>query len=82
MFPTSPEEARRAILPPVPDDDGLISFEESIGVYVPGGAMESILFGAKDYYKWLSCAEVRLVRTTVCTLPASVLEIEHMFDIM
>ena len=44
--------------------------------------MESILFGAKDYYKWLSCAEVRLVRTTVCTLPAPVLEIEHMFDIM
>lgn len=73
---------RRAIPSLVSDDDGLISFEESIGIYAPDGAMESVLFGAKGYYKWLSCAEVRLALTAVCARPAMTLEIEHMFDIM
>lgn len=32
------------------DDDGLISFEQSIGIYAPYGEMESILFGVRGYY--------------------------------
>lgn len=32
------------------DDDGLISTEQSIGIYAPGGKMESILFGVRGYY--------------------------------
>ena len=51
VFPTSSEEARRAIPSLVPDGDGLVSVEESIGIYAPGGTMESILFGVKGYYK-------------------------------
>lgn len=50
VFPTSSEEACRAIPSLVSDGDGLISVEESIGIYAPGGTMESILFGVKGYY--------------------------------
>lgn len=50
VFPTSSEEARRVIPSLVPDGDGLVSAEESIGIYAPGGKMESILFGARGYY--------------------------------
>lgn len=51
VFPTSPEEAQRVIPSLVPDSDGLISVEKSIGIYIPGGTMESILFGVKGYYE-------------------------------
>ena len=50
VFPTSSEEVRRVIPSLVPDGDGLVSVEESIGIYAPGGTMESILFGVKGYY--------------------------------
>lgn len=51
VFPTSSEEVRRLIPSLVPDGDGLVSVEESIGIYAPGGTMESILFGVKGYYE-------------------------------
>lgn len=51
VFPTSLEEVRRVIPSLVPDGDGLVSVEESIGIYAPGGTMESILFGVKGYYE-------------------------------
>lgn len=51
VFPTSPEEARCAIPSLVSDGGGLISVEESVGIYAPGGTMESILFGVKGYYE-------------------------------
>lgn len=50
VFPTSSEEVRRVIPSLVPDGDGLVSVEESVGIYAPGGTMESILFGVKGYY--------------------------------
>lgn len=50
VFPVTPEEAQRVIPSLVSDGDGLISVEESIGIYAPGGKMESILFGARGYY--------------------------------
>lgn len=51
VFPVTPEEAQRVIPSLVPDGDGLISIEESIGIYAPDGTMESILFGVKGYYE-------------------------------
>ncbi len=50
VFPVTPEEAQRVIPSLASDGDGLISVEESIGIYAPGGKMESILFGARGYY--------------------------------
>lgn len=50
-FPVTPEEAQRIIPSLVLGGDGLISVEESIGIYALGGAMEGILFGAKGYYE-------------------------------
>lgn len=51
VFPTSSEGARHAIPSLVPDGDGFVSVEESIGIYAPDGMMESILFGEKGYYE-------------------------------
>ena len=51
VVPTSSEEARYAIPSLVSDGDGLISVEESVGIYAPGGTAESILFGVKGYYE-------------------------------
>ena len=51
VFPVAPEEAQRVIPTLTPDGDGLISVEDSIGIYAPGGTMESILFGVKGYYE-------------------------------
>ena len=50
VFPTTLERAMAAIPSLARDDDGLISTEQSIGVYAPYGEMESILFGARGYY--------------------------------
>ncbi|HJA00216.1 MAG TPA: hypothetical protein H9801_01610 [Candidatus Collinsella stercoripullorum] len=50
VFPTSLESALEALPSLVPDGDGLISTEASVGIYAPDGVMESILFGVKDYY--------------------------------
>lgn len=49
IFPTSLDEAMKALPSLKRDDDGLISVEDSVGVYAPYGAMESILFGIKGY---------------------------------
>ena len=32
------------------DDEGLISFSKSIGIYAPDGEMESIIFAKEGYY--------------------------------
>lgn len=32
------------------DDEGMISYSTSIGIYAPDGEMESVLFGKKGYY--------------------------------
>lgn len=50
VFPTTPDKAIVAIPSLERDDDGLISFEQSIGIYAPYGEMESILFGVRGYY--------------------------------
>lgn len=51
IFPTSLQAAQSAIQGLRSDDDGLISKEDSIGIYAPAGTMESILFGIKGYYE-------------------------------
>lgn len=50
VFPTTLDRAMVAIPSLERDDDGLISTEQSIGVYAPYGEMESILFGVRGYY--------------------------------
>ena len=50
VFPTTLDKAIAAIPSLERDDDGLISFEQSIGIYAPYGEMESILFGVRGYY--------------------------------
>lgn len=50
VFPTTLERAMVAIPSLERDDDGLISTEQSIGVYAPYSEMESILFGVRGYY--------------------------------
>lgn len=50
IFPTSLDKATAAIPSLTRDDDGLLSVEESIGIYAPYGEMESILFGVQGYY--------------------------------
>ena len=51
IFPASLKAAQSAIQSLQSDGDGLISREESIGIYAPAGTMESILFGVKGYYE-------------------------------
>lgn len=50
VFPTTLDRAMVASPSLERDDDGLISTEQSIGVYAPYGEMESILFGVRGYY--------------------------------
>ncbi len=50
VFPTTLDKAAAVIPSLARDDDGLISTEQSIGVYAPYGEMESILFGVRGYY--------------------------------
>lgn len=50
VFPTTLERAMVAIPSLERDDDGLISTEQSIGVYAPYSEMESILLGVRGYY--------------------------------
>ena len=50
IFPTDFETAKKAIGDFEEDDEGLISFSKSIGIYAPDGDMESILFAKEGYY--------------------------------
>lgn len=50
IFPTDLASAEKIIEDSEQDDDGLISYSGSIGIYAPDGAMESILCGKKGYY--------------------------------
>ena len=50
VFPTTLDKAAAVIPSLARDDDGLISTEQSIGVYAPYGEMESILFGVRGHY--------------------------------
>ncbi len=51
IFPTSLEDALKALPSLQPDGDGLISIADSVGIYAPDGNMESILFGVDGYYR-------------------------------
>lgn len=50
IFPTDFITAKKAISDFEEDDEGLISYSQSIGIYAPDGDMESILFGKTGYY--------------------------------
>ena len=50
IFPTDFDVAKGIIEDFEQDDDGLISYSKSIGIYAPDGVMESILSGKKGYY--------------------------------
>ena len=51
IFPTNFEDAIKTIPDLNMDDDGLVSYSQSIGVYAPDGEMESILLGKDGYYE-------------------------------
>lgn len=55
IFPTNKETALnlfRSIFDDfILDDDGLISYKYSIGIYAPNESMESILIGRENYYE-------------------------------
>ncbi|MCD8104530.1 MAG: outer membrane protein assembly factor BamE [Lachnospiraceae bacterium] len=50
IFPADVAQAKLLIEDLVMEDDSLISESLSIGIYAPGGRMESILFGEAGYY--------------------------------
>ena len=50
LFPVDLDSAKLIIDDFLQDDDGLISYSKSIGIYAPYGDMESILFGKEGYY--------------------------------
>lgn len=50
IFPTDFIAAKKAIPDFEEDDEGLISYSQSMGIYAPDGDMESILFGKTGYY--------------------------------
>ena len=50
VFPTDFNTALEIVHDFEQDDDGLISYSSSIGIYAPNDEMESILFGNKGYY--------------------------------
>lgn len=50
IFPTDFETAKKAIGDFEEDDEGLIGFSKSIGIYAPDCDMKSILFAKEGYY--------------------------------
>lgn len=51
VFPTDFASAKKVVPGFIEDDDGLLSYELSIGIYAPDNEMESILFAKKGYYE-------------------------------
>ena len=51
VFPTDFSSAKKVIPSFIQDDDGLLSYDLSIGIYAPDNEMESILFAKKGYYE-------------------------------
>lgn len=51
VFPTTLDEAKKILGELVEDDGSYISEKDSVGIYAPGGNMESILFGVAGYYE-------------------------------
>lgn len=51
IFPTDFNTAKKIITDFEQDDEGLICYSKSIGIYAPDGEMESILFGKENYYE-------------------------------
>ena len=51
VFPTDFSSAKEVVPTFIQDDDGLLSYELSIGIYAPDNEMESILFAKKGYYE-------------------------------
>lgn len=51
IFPISIEQAKNIIPDFEQDEDGLINYNLSIGIYAPDDKMESIIFGEKGYYE-------------------------------
>lgn len=50
VFPTTLHEAKKILGELMEEDGNYISEKASVGIYAPGGSMESILFGAAGYY--------------------------------
>lgn len=50
IFPADFMTAKKVITDFEQDEDGLISYSQSIGIYAPDGDIESILFAKKNYY--------------------------------
>lgn len=51
VFPTTLDEARKILGRLMEADGSYISEKASVGIYAPGGSMESILFGIAGYYE-------------------------------
>lgn len=51
IFPISIEQAKNIIPDFEQDEDGLINYNLSIGIYAPDDKMDSIIFGEKGYYE-------------------------------
>ena len=51
VFPTTLDEAKKIFGELLVDDGSYISKKDSVGIYAPGGSMESILFGIAGYYE-------------------------------
>lgn len=55
IFPTNKERAlnlfKSVFEDFIQDDDGLISYKYSIGIFAPNESMESILIGRENYYE-------------------------------
>lgn len=51
VFPTTLDEAKKILGELVEDTGSYISEKDSVGIYAPGGSMESILFGVAGYYE-------------------------------
>lgn len=51
VFPMTLDEAKKILGELIEDVGSYISAKDSVGIYAPGGSMESILFGVAGYYE-------------------------------
>lgn len=51
VFPTTLDEAKKILGELIEEDESYISKKKSVGIYIPDGNMESILFGISEYYE-------------------------------
>ena len=50
IFPATINQVKKIIPDLINDDNGLLSFSQSVGIYAPAEEIESILFGQAGYY--------------------------------